>query len=295
MLADSMQILHAQSNGFCYGVQRASRLAEELIQKGVRPVYTLGPLIHNPQEVARLAKLGIEPRERIDDCIGGVTLLRTHGITKAEFARAKELGIDWVDAICPRVKVPRRHIDKFLKQGRTVLLLGDSGHPEVQALLSYSTGKVSVVTGADEVAGMDLSEPVGVVAQTTQSREAFERVVAACRERQADTASAFTICDDSEMRQNESRKLAARVDLMLVIGGHNSANTRRLAEICRQVQSRTHHVESADDLTEIDFASVNRVGLTAGASTPDWIVSQVDECLRKSLKNHVSAQVKCPP
>ena len=265
----------------CYGVKRATRMAQELEARGRRPIYTLGPLMHNPQEVERLRSRGIVARERIEDCAGGPTLIRTHGIGKQEMERARDLGVELVDTTCPHVKVPRRHIEEFGRQKRTVFLLGDKGHPEVQAMLSYKTGPVELVSGPDDLPELDAGTPVGIVAQTTQSKRVFEQLLEAARSAYPDVEAECTICDDTARRQEEGVLLAREVDLMVVIGGRNSANTRRLADICRAVQPRTFHIECAAELEGVSFDKVSKIGITSGASTPDWIIKQVDEWLSR--------------
>jgi (E)-4-hydroxy-3-methyl-but-2-enyl pyrophosphate reductase len=265
----------------CYGVRRATRIAQELEAQGKRPIFTLGPLMHNPQEVERLRSLGIVARERIEDCVGGPTLIRTHGIGKQEMERARQLGVDLIDTTCPHVKVPRRHIQEFGRHKRTVFLLGDAGHPEVQAMLSYKTGPVEVVSGPDDLPGLDAETPVGIVAQTTQSKKMFGQLVEAARSKYSDVEAICTICDDTAQRQEEGVLLAQKVDLMIVIGGRNSANTCRLADICKAVQPRTFHIECAGELKGVSFDKVLKIGMTSGASTPDWIFSEVENWLAK--------------
>jgi 4-hydroxy-3-methylbut-2-enyl diphosphate reductase len=274
-----MKIFRARHAGLCYGVRRATRIAGELEAEGRRPIYTLGPLMHNPQEVERLRSRGIVARERIEDCVGGPTLIRTHGIARQETKRARALGVELVDTTCPHVKVPRRHIEKFGRQKRIVFLLGDTGHPEVQALLSYKTGPVELVSGAEDLPRLDSGTPVAIVAQTTQSKKTFEQLVEAARSIYSDVIAECTICDDAARRQAEGVLLAQRVDLMVVIGGRNSANTRRLADICRAVQPRTLHIEVASELEGASFDQVSKIGITSGASTPDWIIREVETWL----------------
>lgn len=256
-------------------------MARELESRGKRPIFTLGPLMHNPQEVERLRIRGIVARERIDDCVGGPTLIRTHGIGKQEMERARQLDVDLIDTTCPHVKVPRRHIEEFGRQKRTVFLLGDAGHPEVQAMLSYKTGPVEVVSGPGDLPELDAQTPIGIVAQTTQSKNTFDLLVEAARSEYSDVEAICTICDDTARRQEEGRHLAQQVDLMIVIGGRNSANTRRLADICKAVQPRTFHVECAGELEGVSFDKVSKIGMTSGASTPDWIIGEVDDWLAR--------------
>jgi 4-hydroxy-3-methylbut-2-enyl diphosphate reductase len=255
-------------------------MAFKLAGPGRPPVFTIGPLIHNPQEVARLASLGIVPRDRLEECRGGITLVRTHGIGAEEVARAKELGLRLEDATCPHVELPRRHIQDFGRQGRTVLLLGDPGHPEVQALISYRTGPVHVIREPGDLPPLEPEVPMGLVAQTTQSEEAFARMASAARQRFPDLVIENTICKDARRRQEESQALAHQVDMMVVVGGRNSANTGQLAALCRAIQPRTFHVEVVEELRETSFDGVTCVGLISGASTPDGLIDEAEAWLR---------------
>ncbi len=279
----TVSIIKAEQAGFCYGVRRAMRLALDLVERGAEPIYSLGPLIHSPQEVARLAKMGIMPRETIEQCSGGLTLIRTHGISKQEYQRAQELGVELVDAVCPRVIVPRRLIESFGQSGRTVFLLGDKGHPEVRALESFAVGRVFVFGREEDIPALNPDTQIGLVAQTTQSTEVFESVARACRKRYGEVEINCTICDDAGRRQAEGRKIASLVDVMLVIGGHNSANTRRLAEICAKIQTRTHQVESAGELEGLSLSGAHRIGIASGASTPDRLIAEVEKWLHDHL------------
>lgn len=270
-----MEVLTSIYAGFCFGVRRATRLAMEVRQQHLGAVYTLGPLMHNPQEVARLARLGVVQRERIEQCLGGKTLLRTHGIPRQQLEQAAQLGVDLIDSVCPRVAVVRKYIEDFGRRGAQVVLVGDRGHPEVEALQSYGQGKVIVASVPEDIQLVAADQAVVVLAQTTQSREVFDAIVSACRRRFAQVDSICTICQDAGLRQAEGRQLATRVDMMLVVGGRISANTKRLAGICRRLQPRTHLLETAQELETLDFSGVKKIGLTSGASTPDWIIDDV--------------------
>jgi (E)-4-hydroxy-3-methyl-but-2-enyl pyrophosphate reductase (IPP and DMAPP forming) len=280
-----MKVIRAKHAGFCYGVQRAARIASELLHSGRKPIFTIGPLIHNPQEVARLASLGILPREHIEDCVGAPTLIRTHGISIGEVRRAAEIGVELIDATCPHVKASRQYIGEFGRAGRTVLLFGDEGHPEVKALLSYAQGPIHVVRALTDLIELSPDTPIGIVAQTTASSEAFEEIVEVVSRRHSHTTTVNTICEDTERRRAESRLLAATVDAMVVVGGKNSANTRRLVDLCRTIQPRTFGVEVAAELEEKQFLTIDSVGLTSGASTPEWIISDVEGWLRTKSRS----------
>ena len=279
-----MKIVRSKHIGLCFGVKRAIRLAVDLRNKHPGPLYSLGPLLHNPQEVRRLESLGIVARDELEQCTDGPILLRTHGITSEQMKRARELGVELVDAVCPRVEVVRKHIEQFGQRGYTVVLAGDEGHPEIKAIRSYARGPVVVVSSPEQLPERFERSPVVVLSQTTQDPATFEAIVAACRDRSDEVEDVCTICSDAVRRQEDGRRLAESADMVIVVGGRNSANTKRLAEICRRVQPRTFHIEDPAELQGLDFTGVEKVGLASGASTPDWLVDGVERRLRRTVR-----------
>jgi 4-hydroxy-3-methylbut-2-en-1-yl diphosphate reductase len=269
-----VRVRRLERSGFCFGVRRATELAVQLRQLHDR-VWTLGPLMHNALEVARLVGQGVVPCVRLEECGPGPLLVRTHGIAREELALAARLGLELVDATCPHVLRARRDLARFGREGRTVILVGDASHPEVRAQVSFAEGPIHVAGSSAELPRLPSATRVGVVAQTTLARADYEALVAAVRARHSDTRVSERLCDDARIRQSEAARLAAEVDAVVVVGGRNSANTSRLAEICRRVQPRCFHVEAAAELREADFAGAAVVGLAAGASTPDWLIDQV--------------------
>lgn len=272
-----MKVLRADNTGLCYGVRRATRLAEKILGDG--PMVSLGPLIHNRQEVARLQELGLSPVDGTQLEAGQRALVRTHGISRAEEASVHAAGAELVDATCPYVIAARKKIIEFGRQGRTVVLVGDADHPEVVAQISYAESELIVVAKAADLPQLGSKIPIGLVAQTTMSRATFEQVRIRLAEGHADLVVSGTICKDAQARQALGAELASKVDAMLVVGGKHSANTRRLAEVCRAVQPRTYLVEDEEELAFLDLAELQIVGLTSGASTPDWLMDRVEHRL----------------
>jgi len=274
-----MKILMAENAGFCFGVKRAIRIASEVARHG--KVYTFGPLIHNPQVVSRLKAKGVEPIEDIDQVKTGKLLIRAHGVS-LELRRklvAQELEI--VDATCPIVKKSQDYVAHLDKQNFQVVIIGNRNHPEVQGLLGYARNAV-VVNSPSEAGALTHFQRMGVVAQTTLNFQKFQEIVWVLR-RKADHLKIFnTLCNSTAKMQNSTLKLAKKVDIMLVIGGYNSANTKHLAEICRQAGVTTHHIEQAKELCPEWFSGKHLVGITAGASTPGWIIKTVLNKLMKA-------------
>ena len=272
-----MRVVRAAYAGACYGVQRALDLALKAVEDGGR-AYTLGPLIHNPQVVAQLAECGVRAVDSVEDVAGaGTVVIRSHGVTPEVKRSVAACGLPLVDATCPHVARAQRAAADLAEQGRHVVVVGEEGHPEVEGLVACAReagAPVSVVAGPDDLPET-LEGPVGVVVQTTQTREALDAVVAALEERGVQLLVKNTICFATRQRQEAAAALAGEVDAMVVIGGRNSSNTTRLADICAAACSRTHHVESPDEIDPAWLAGCAVVGVTAGASTPEEQIEAV--------------------
>jgi 4-hydroxy-3-methylbut-2-enyl diphosphate reductase len=270
-----MKIILAESAGFCFGVKRATSMAFDAAEH-YHQICSLGPIIHSPQLVKKLEEKGVRVIENVEEIPEGAVIIRSHGVTSAELdgILARELKI--VDATCPFVKKAQDHAALLSREGYVVILVGEAEHPEVQGIVSYARdGEVFVVADRCQAEDLPRKSRIGVVAQTTQSFENLRQVVEVCLEKSKELRVFNTICNATTVRQNEARAIARQADIMLVIGGFNSANTNRLAQICREIQPRTHHVETAEQIESAWFAGVSTVGITAGASTPRWIIDEV--------------------
>ena len=266
----------ASEAGACYGVERALRMVEDAAKTSTVPVHTLGPLIHNPRVVDDLAAKGVTVVASPEESSGDTLLLRTHGVTPEEERRARELCHDVLDATCPFVKKVHLAASRLYREGYQVVVVGEAGHPEVEATLPHAPGAV-VVGDASEVAKLPVCKKIGVVVQTTQSRSNLEHVVSALLGRAEEVRVVSTICDATSGHQGACAELAARADVMIVIGGRISANTKRLAEIAAELCPRTYHIEGADELDPSWLVGAGLIGITAGASTP---ASQIDAVRR---------------
>lgn len=269
-----MEIILAKQAGFCFGVKRATQMAFEAADKG-GSTFTLGPIIHSPQVVQRLEDMGVRVLDDIDELDTGTIIIRSHGVASEELEEAVRKQLEVVDATCPFVKKAQEHVRSLSLDGYDVVVVGDADHPEVQGIVSYANGKVYVVGSGDEAADLPRMGKVGVVAQTTQSFENLKNVVLQCLLKGVEIRVFHTICDATAVRQEEAKELAERVDCMIIIGGYNSANTKRLAEVCKELQPKTHHIETAEQVDISWFSGVSRVGVTAGASTPKWLIDDV--------------------
>ncbi len=269
-----MKVILAKQAGFCFGVKRATQMAFEAAGKDQK-TYTLGPIIHSPQVVGKLEELGIKALDSLNGLDNGTIIIRSHGVELKDINEAKQKKLDIVDATCPFVKKAQEHVKSLSEAGYGVIVVGDADHPEVQGIVSYGGEKVYVVASGEDVKKLPKMSKIGVVAQTTQSFENLKNVVSECLMRNGEIRVYNTICDATAVRQEEAKALAKRVDCMLVIGGFNSANTRRLLEVCAEIQPRTHHIETAAEINPAWFEGAERVGVTAGASTPKWIIDEV--------------------
>jgi len=258
----------ARHAGICYGVERALKLADEAAATG-RTVHTLGPLIHNPQAVEALRARGVGVAACVEDADDGILVIRSHGVDPAIVERATERGVDVVDATCPFVSSAQQAAAQLKADGYSVLIVGEADHPEVEGIVAHTGGEAIVVEEVSDIPKRLGSRKVGIVVQTTQSLERLNQVVAAVLPRVSELKVHNTICSATGKRQRSAEELARSVDVMVVVGGHNSGNTTRLAEICRAVNPRVHHVETASELDPAWFEGAEVVGVTAGASTPD--------------------------
>lgn len=269
-----MKIILAKQAGFCFGVKRATQMAFEAAGKDQK-TYTLGPIIHSPQVVGKLADLGIRALDSLEGLDQGTIIIRSHGVELKELVEAQQKNLDVVDATCPFVKKAQEHVKSLSEAGYGVVVVGDADHPEVQGIVSYGGEKVFVVASGEDVKKLPKMNKIAVVAQTTQSFENLKNVVCECLLRGGEIRVYNTICDATAVRQAEAKELAGQVDCMLVVGGLNSANTHRLLEVCTELQPHTYHIETAAEIDPVWFKGAETVGVTAGASTPKWIIDEV--------------------
>lgn len=263
-----MKVIVARHAGVCYGVERALKLAGEAASGGGE-VATLGPLIHNPQAVAALQARGVGVASTLDDVPSGTLIIRSHGVDPAVIVEAESRGLDVIDATCPFVTAAHTCAADLAASGYAVVIVGESDHPEVEGILAHAGGSALIVQHASDLPERLPGRKIGVVVQTTQPPAVLQEVVAALLPRVSELRVCNTICSATAKRQASAAELAETVDVIVVVGGHNSGNTTRLAEICLARNPRTHHVETADELDETWFRDAEVVGVTAGASTPD--------------------------
>jgi small subunit ribosomal protein S1 len=269
-----MEIYLADKAGFCFGVKRAINTAFDAAAKG--NVYCLGPLIHNPQEVDRLNKAGVTTVDSFSTLHAGDSLIiRSHGVPPRIIAQAREKGLNIIDLTCPFVGKAQRDAESLAKEGYQIVVVGEKKHPEVQSIVGYAGDNAVVIERDEDVEEGQLQRRIGIVAQTTQSYGNFSRIVLKLLRISKELKVFNTICHSTKERQDAARNLAAEVDLMLVVGGRNSANTGRLASVCKEEGRPAYHIEIAEEIQPAWLKGAVKVGVTAGASTPDWVLESV--------------------
>jgi 4-hydroxy-3-methylbut-2-enyl diphosphate reductase len=269
-----MQIHLAEHRGFCYGVKRAIETVERCIDSG-GTAHTLGPIIHNPQMVSELAKKGVSPAKDLDEIAEGTVIIRSHGVGPQIYQDAEAKNLTVVDATCPHVKKAQQAAYELMKEGYPVIIIGERDHPEVKSIVSWTHEQAVIVESIEDAEQLPFQQRLGVVAQTTFSGELYEQILAIIKQKCTDIQVKRTICTATDLRQQAAAALAVKMDSMVIIGGKNSANTARLAEVCRQSGCPVYHVETAEELKPEWFSSAVHVGVSAGASTPEWIIEEV--------------------
>jgi len=273
-----MRITIARTAGFCWGVRRTVNKVLETTAERTTPVATLGPVIHNPQTIEKFESKGVRVYQQVDEVPDGTTLIiRTHGAVVPEQRLAKDRGLNVIDGTCPYVKFPQVMVQRLSRDGYHVLIIGDEKHAEIKGVASYAEGPYTIIKTGEPIPDLPGVKKVAIVSQTTNDNTYFKRVVGEASVRFREVRAINTICYDTGERQTEVRELASKVQVLVVVGGRMSANTRHLAEIASEIlpPERVHHVERAEELQAAWFEGFEEVGLSAGASTPDDVIQSV--------------------
>ena len=279
-----MEVLLAKSAGFCFGVKRAVEKVYEQIQKEQK-IYTYGPIIHNEEVVKDLEKHGvqvIEGEDALKELKEGAVVIRSHGVPKRIYELIEKNGLDCIDATCPFVKRIHNIVEKESSEGKKIVIIGNPGHPEVEGIMGWSQTPAEVIESRQEAESLVVDEqaPLCVVSQTTFNYNKFQELVEIFRKRGYNVNVVNTICNATEERQKEAGEIAAKVDAMIVIGGRHSSNTQKLYEICREKCAATFFIQTLEDLHLELPKTAALVGITAGASTPNNIIEEVQNYVR---------------
>ena len=270
-----MEIRRAKTQGFCFGVAITVKKAEEAVASG-QTVTTLGHVVHNPQMVAQLEQKGLRNADSVDEVGSGTLFVRAHGLPVSVYEKAQEKGLQVLDATCPMVTKIHVQAEKLRADGYKIIVIGDPNHAEVKGTLSHVPGAWCIQTPED-VDALPRASRVGVVVQSTWSGTGFAEIVRRLTEKYYEVRAVNTICTDTHNRQSEATNLSKGVEVMVVVGGKHSANTRHLAELASQNGAKTYHIEGPNELEPQWFAGVKVAGLMSGASTPGWLVDRVAE------------------
>jgi small subunit ribosomal protein S1 len=271
-----LKVKVARQVGYCYGVKRALDMARSATGQGREPINTLGPIIHNPQVVESLKREGVGVVGSLNEIDGGTVIIRSHGVAPETIDAAKAKGINVLDATCPFVKKAQQKAAELATNGYYVIILGEKDHPEVLGIMGHAGGRALVIEQAEDLMLVPKKErKVGLVVQTTQSAEKLQEIAGKLVAMVAELKVYNTICNATSRRQEDALKLTDSVDVMLVLGGKNSANTSRLAEMCEETGTPTYHIETADEIDAAWFKQGDSVGVTTGASTSTDILEEV--------------------
>ena len=268
-----MEVILAEHLGFCYGVKRAIEIARQNASTDGTSS-TLGPIIHNPQMVERLKNEGVGTVSSLDEMEDGLVIIRSHGVGPKVYEEAESRGLELVDATCPHVKKAQLSAKLLSEEGYTVVIVGEKNHPEVKSIFEWTAHGAHIIETEAEAEALPRIGKLGIVSQTTFSGEKFRSIVSCLLEKSREIKILRTICTATDLRQEAALELAKKVDVMIVVGGKNSANTSRLAQLCA-TKCKTYHIETVAELQDEWLDHVNKIGITAGASTPDWIIKEV--------------------
>lgn len=280
-----MNVIVAKTAGFCFGVKRAVDKVYEEVEKSAGPIYTYGPIIHNEEVVKDLQDKGVQVLETTDELgslLKGTVIIRSHGVGKSIYRLIEEKGLKLVDATCPYVRKIHRIVERESAGGRHMVIIGNAKHPEVEGIMGWCLGDVTVIATEEDALAFQ-PEPgsrLCIVSQTTFNKNKFKNLVEIILEKGYDSNVINTICSATEERQNEATQVASRVGAMIVIGGRHSSNTQKLFEICNSECENTYYIQTLRDLEQKTLPPVDCVGITAGASTPNQIIKEVQKYVR---------------
>ena len=284
-----MHVILAKCAGFCFGVKRAVETVYREAQKGGQPIYTYGPIIHNEEVVADLEQKGVAVVHSVDE-LGenpkGTVIIRSHGVEKKIYDEIRALGFEIVDATCPFVLKIHRLVDQYSRDGYHIVIIGNDTHPEVEGIKGWSVPEQTTVIGNREDAekfSLSSEKKVCIVSQTTFNYNKFQELVEIMTKKGYDITVLNTICNATEERQTEAEQIAREADAMIVIGGRASSNTQKLFEICKKECENTYYIQTMKDLDLSRLKSTDNVGITAGASTPNNIIEEVQKNVRNEL------------
>lgn len=286
-----MKIIIADNAGFCFGVKRAVDMTTSELSSSNNDVYSLGPLIHNAQVVKDFEDKGLKTIDDIDGIKDSKIIIRSHGVTRSTIDKINEANLNVVDSTCPYVKSVHKRVEDFQNQGYNIVIIGDPNHPEIIGINGWCNDKAFVINSDEEAMNLPKMDKICVVSQTTNTQEKFDKLSEIIKEKGNEVQIFNTICNATNQRQESCKKVASTVDAMIVIGGFHSSNTNKLVEISKKYCENVYHIETAKELPLQAISKFNTIGITAGASTPDWIIKEVVDTMDNINNNEMNNEM----
>jgi len=282
-----VEIILADKAGFCFGVKRAVEMTEKELKNSDDKIYSLGPLIHNPQAVKKFEEKGLKTIDEIGEINNSKVVIRSHGVSKEVVDKMVEQNLDIIDSTCPYVKSVHKKVEEFHKQGYNIVIVGDKNHPEIIGINGWCNNEAFIINSEEEALNLPKMDKVCVVSQTTNTQEKFITLSHIVKDKGDEVKIFNTICNATNQRQEACKEVAKKVDAMIVIGGYHSSNTKKLADISKKYCEHVYHIETKDELPLEELKKFNKIGITAGASTPDWIIKEVIEIMENINNNEM--------
>ena len=290
-----MEIIIAKNSGLCYGVKRALKIARQTRLQKNDQVFTLGDLIHNPQVITDLKKLGIHSVDNMNAIKVGTVIIRSHGVSPEIYRMLEKKQIEIVDATCPIVKKIQKLVASLAEEEEEIIIVGNKEHPEIKGLIGFSKGKGTILENEKQVRNLPLKKRRVILAQSTQDLYLFEKVVASLIEKTEELKVYNTICHSTQTRQKSTSKLASSVDTLFIVGGRNSSNTFKLYQISKRILPNTFFIEIAEQITPRMLKGAKKIGLSGGASTPPEAVKEAVKKIKTSFAHQFQREniVQC--
>ena len=286
-----MKVIIAENAGFCFGVKRAVEMTSKELNTPEKDIYSLGPLIHNEQAVKKLEDEGLKTIDSIDNITDGKVIIRAHGVTKTMVNDINAKKLDIVDTTCPYVKSVHKRVEDFQKQGYNIVIIGDSMHPEVIGINGWCNDNAFIVNSEEEAINLPKMDKIYIVSQTTNTKSKFDKLSTIIKENNEEVEIFNTICNATTVRQESCKEVAGKVEAMVVIGGYHSSNTNKLVEVSKKYCNHVYHIEMTKELPLQELSKFNTIGITAGASTPDWIIKEVVETVKNINNNEMNNEM----
>ncbi|WP_313756490.1 bifunctional 4-hydroxy-3-methylbut-2-enyl diphosphate reductase/30S ribosomal protein S1 [Tissierella sp.] len=287
-----MEIIIADNAGFCFGVKRAVDITNTELLNSNNNIYSLGPLIHNSQAVKIFEEKGLKTIDEIEEIENGRVIIRSHGVSKSIIDKINDMNLDIIDSTCPYVKSVHKRVEEYQNQGYNIVIIGDPSHPEIIGINGWCKNQAFIVNSLEEARKLPKMDKICVVSQTTNTQEKFETLSEMIKEKGNEIEVFNTICNATNLRQESCKEVSSKVDAMIIIGGYHSSNTNKLVEISKKYCKNVYHIETSKELPLQVLSKFNKIGITAGASTPDWIIKEVVETMDNINSNEMMEAIE---